>query len=327
MKIRAASSLRTLDCQNALEMCLAQHFLKCHLLGRTTLFKSGNAVVKRAMLANYHCHSRFDDGHGELEEYVLAALDKGFQTIGFSGHAPVPFPCHWTMPPALLPEYIETVRRLQAAYGERIAVLLGLEVDYIPGIFSPASASIEALKLDFTIGSVHFAGRLENGQLWTVDGPAEELEQGIEESFNGDIRAAVGEYYRRIRAMVEHTPPDIIGHFDVIKKNNRAKSFFDESSSWYRALVSETLDAVAASGCVLEVNTGGILRNTSGALYPSEWILRECLVRAIPVMLNSDSHRPEQIDGYFDEALAILRNAGFRKLTHLSVDGRFDIEI
>jgi histidinol-phosphatase (PHP family) len=275
-----------------------------------------------SIAANYHCHSRFDDGHGELEEYVQAALRKGLRTLGFAGHAPVPFACDWTIPSTLLPEYLQTARRLQNIYKDRIELLVGLEVDYIPEIITPKAAQIRALNLDFTVGSVHFIGRLANGELWTADGPPEELEQGMAESFDGDIRRTVEEYYRRMTTMVSTAPPDIIGHFDVIKKNNRGDRYFSEAAAWYCAAVERTLDAVAASPCILEINTGGIVRNTSGALYPSKWILAECLKRKIPVMINSDAHRPDQLDGYYDEAVAVLKGIGFRELTQIGREGR-----
>jgi len=272
--------------------------------------------------ANYHCHSRFDDGHGELEEYVQAAVQKGLRTLGFSAHAPVPFPCAWTLPPTLLPEYLATARVLQNSCAGRLEVLVGLEVDYIPEIISPAAAQIQALNLDFTVGSVHFIGRLAGGELWTADGPAEELEQGVQESFNGGFRKAVEEYYRRIAAMVSSSPPDIVGHFDVIKKNNREGKYFSENAGWYRAAVALALDAVAASPCILEINTGGIVRGTSGTLYPSEWILAEALRREIPVMINTDAHWPDQLDGFYNEAASILREIGFRELTQIGREGR-----
>jgi histidinol-phosphatase (PHP family) len=276
----------------------------------------------KGIVSNYHCHSRFDDGHGELEEYVQAAVQKGLRTLGFSGHAPVPFPCSWTIPSRLLPEYLDTARKLQDAYRDTLELLIGLEVDYIPEMMSPASAQIRALNLDFTVGSVHFVERLANGELWTADGPAEELEQGVAESFGGDMRKAVEEYYRRMAAMVATAPPDIIGHFDVIKKNNRGGRYFSEQEPWYRSAVGRTLDAVAASACILEINTGGIVRGTSGALYPSLWILSECHRRQIPVMINSDAHLPEQLDGYYGEAVSILREIGFRELTQFGREGR-----
>jgi histidinol-phosphatase (PHP family) len=283
--------------------------------------------MREIIRANYHCHSRFDDGHGELEEYVQAALRKHLRTLGFAGHAPVPFRCDWTIPSPLLPEYLNTARRLQTAYRDRIELLVGLEVDYIPEIISPSAARIRTLNLDFTVGSVHFLGRLADGELWTVDGPPEELERGVAESFNGDIRKTVEEYYRLVREMISKAAPDVIGHLDVIKKNNRNARYFSEDASWYRSSVMATLDAVVPSPCILEINTGGVVRGTSGALYPSEWILAECLKREIPLMINSDAHWPEQLDGYYDEAVALLKSMGLRRLTQIGRDGRRQVSL
>ena len=43
------------------------------------------------MRSNYHTHSRYCDGKGELREYVELALANGFSALGFSGHAALPF--------------------------------------------------------------------------------------------------------------------------------------------------------------------------------------------------------------------------------------------
>lgn len=269
--------------------------------------------------ANFHTHTRYCDGKGEPEEYVLAALAKGFRHLGFSSHAPVPFLTDWTMPPENLAPYLAAVRAAQEIYRGRIEILLGLEVDYLPGRLGPASQHIEALGLDYTIGSVHYVTDppRADGFLWTVDGPEEDFRRGLEEDFDGDIRKLVERYYERIGEMVETSPPDIIGHLDAVKKNNRNGDFFSEQAPWYRRAVSEALQRIAASGRIAEINTGGLVRNTSAALYPSEWILAECLKLEIPVMVNSDAHKPEEIDGHFREAYRLLKEIGFKQFRTL----------
>jgi histidinol-phosphatase (PHP family) len=98
-----------------------------------------------------------------------------------------------------------------------------------------------------------------------------------------------------------------------VKKNNRDGRYFSESEPWYRAAVLGALRRIAPTGSIVELNTGGVTRNTSGAFYPSEWILAECLKLGIPVMVNSDAHRPQDLDGHFREAYALLRDLGFRE--------------
>ncbi|GAG66661.1 unnamed protein product, partial [marine sediment metagenome] len=229
------------------------------------------------------------------------------------------FETDWTMKKKDLTEYLEVVRNLKKKYRGKIEIFLGLEVDYIPGIISPVSPEIQEISLDFTIGSVHFLGQLDNGYAWTVDSPLYEFEQGIGASFGGDIKKAVECYYRHMNRMVEEHPPDIIGHFDIIKMNNKYRRFFSEGEKWYRDIVYNSLSVVARSKCVLEINTGGVVRNSSGSLYPSEWILEECLKQNIPITVNSDTHNPSEVDGYFKETFALLKKIGFTsqaQLTH-----------
>jgi histidinol phosphatase-like PHP family hydrolase len=37
----------------------------------------------------------------------------------------------------------------------------------------------------------------------------------------------------------------------------------------------------------------------------------------IPITLSADAHSPEEIDGYYPEAIEILRNIGFKELVCL----------
>ncbi len=278
-------------------------------------------------IGNFHTHTRHCDGNGEPYEFVEAALRKGMPRLGFSGHNVVPFPADWTMPAENLESYLREVREVKARYSGRIEVFLGMEADYLPGVTSSAHPRIRDLGLEFVIGSVHFIEPLDGEYSWTVDGTAEELDAGLRGCFGGDARALVELYYRRIGEMAMSTKPDIIGHFDAVKKNNRSAGYFGEEEAWYRTAVVGALEAVASSGSVLEINTGGVVRNTSGALYPSEWILREALRLGIPVMVNADAHRPEQIDGYFAEAVRLLRDVGFRAQRQLTSRGWVDQEL
>jgi histidinol-phosphatase (PHP family) len=274
-----------------------------------------------AALGNYHTHSRYDDGRGELEEYVLAALEKGMRYLGFSGHAPMALPTDWLMTEPNLLRYLQELRALRAKYADQISLLVGLEVDYLPGLSAPREPRIAALGLDYVLGSVHYLRAPAQGAGWTVDGGAQELDAGIAADFHGDTQAVVIEYYRRMAEMIRLSPPDIVGHFDLVKRNNRGELRFSEGSPWYREAVRGALDALAESSCVLEVNTGGLIRGSTDTVYPSPWILAECRERGIRVVVNADAHRPEHLDGFFAQAFALLREAGFRARMLLSADG------
>ncbi len=89
------------------------------------------------MKANYHTHTtRCHHAVGADEEYVLAALDGGFKTLGFSDHTPWPyrtgFVSNIRMDMASLPGYMASVRDLKKRYADRIEIHMGLEVEYFP---------------------------------------------------------------------------------------------------------------------------------------------------------------------------------------------------
>jgi histidinol-phosphatase (PHP family) len=276
---------------------------------------------------NFHTHTRHCDGHGEPREFAEAAISKGMPRLGFSGHNVVPFPTEWTMPAERQPAYLAGVRETRESYRGRLEIFLGIEADFIPGMISPVHPSIRGLGLDYVIGSVHFVGFRDGDHDYTVDGPRGELEAGLKGGFGGDIRRLVERYYTLLSTMALTATPDIIGHFDIVKKNNRDGSFFSEDAPWYRAAALGALDAVKRSGSVMEINTGGLLRNTSGALYPSEWILREARARGVPVMINADAHTPDHIDGLFGEAAAVLRTCGYTTQRQLTTTGWIDVPL
>jgi histidinol-phosphatase (PHP family) len=78
--------------------------------------------------------------------------------------------------------------------------------------------------------------------------------------------------------------------------------------------VLRALDTLEDSGIILEVNSGAISRGVLDEVYPSPWILAEALKRDIPVMVNSDAHRPEDIDSHYEESCALLREIGYREI-------------
>jgi histidinol-phosphatase (PHP family) len=280
-----------------------------------------------AGFGNFHTHTRHCDGRGEVRDFAEAAIRRGMPRIGFSGHNVVPFPAAWTMPAANLPGYIADVRDAKEMFAGRLEVYLGMEVDYIPGVASPRDPAIRALGLDYVIGSVHFLCPVDGAWDWTVDGSPAELAHGIARCYAGSARRMAEAYYARVAEMLLQAAPDVVGHFDLLKKHNRKGELFSEDEPWYRHAALAALEAVARSGSILEVNTGGVMRNTSGALYPSPWILREALALGVPVVVTADAHRPEHLDGHFAETVALLRDIGFRGQRQLTPRGWIDTQL
>lgn len=111
--------------------------------------------------------------------------------------------------------------------------------------------------------------------------------------------------------MVRERKPDIIGHFDIIKKNNLSGNYFSEDEDWYKQEIHDTLIEVARSGCIVEASTAGMARGCTNDLYPSMWILKECRELNIPIMLNSDAHTPKELNADFKVAVKKLNAVGY----------------
>ena len=84
--------------------------------------------------------------------------------------------------------------------------------------------------------------------------------------------------------------PEIIGHFDLIVKNNEDGLLFDEESPAYRAAALESLHRCHATGGIFELNTGGIFRGYRKTPYPADFLLRELTAIGGRVTVNGDAH-------------------------------------
>ena len=284
------------------------------------------------MLFNLHTHTRFSDGSSEPEAYIEEAVLQGFSTLGFSDHSPVPFENTFAIREEEVLEYGQTIKELQQSeivnrkseirnLKSEINILLGLEIDYIPGITRSFEEFRKLLSLDYTIGSVHLVRNSDPLSLWFIDGPDIAIyDKGLQEVFNGDIRKGVTAYYGQIREMVAGHKPDVVGHLDKIKMYNRGR-YFSEDDAWYVRQVDETLDIIEETGCIVEINTRGLYKKRSDTLFPGPAILKKLLARNIPVTLSSDAHKPHELSLLFDETKDLLSGIGFRDLMNLTPKG------
>jgi histidinol-phosphatase (PHP family) len=270
------------------------------------------------LASNYHTHSRYCDGAGELQSFIEQALRQGLASIGFSSHAPLPFATTWTMPLVRLPQYLAEIERLRIAYAPRLEVYAGLELDFAPGVQHFQQEHILGLSFDYLIGSVHFLGFEPAHQPWTADGPAPLFEQGLREGYDGDIRRMVCEYYARIRAMVLAGHIDVVGHLDRILYNNPRDKYFTQEALWYREAVEETLQTIAARDTLLELNAAGWFAPL-GSPNPAPWIVRRCRELGIRFTYGADAHRPEHVARGLERAAQLLRECGYGETWCLSV--------
>ncbi len=260
---------------------------------------------------NYHTHTKFCDGSDEPETYVLSAINKNMTALGFSGHAPLPIDNLWSMKTSIMNDYFYAINELKVKYKKKIDIYFSLEIDYIPNITTDLSALKKLYYLDYTIGSVHLVYDKKSAELWFIDGPDKNFIEGLDKIFSGDIKKAVECYYMQTQEMILIQQPDIIGHLDKIKMNNKNR-FFSVDEIWYKKLVADTLKVISKTSSIVEVNTRGIYKKRTDYLFPSTDILEQCYTLKIPVTINSDAHTPDELTNYFDETVQILKDIGYK---------------
>ena len=262
------------------------------------------------MLTNLHTHTSFCDGKSTPEEIVLFAIDKGFSSIGFSGHATTPFDLSYCMKDT--EGYISEIKRVRDKYGRKIQIYLGIEEDMY--------STVDRDRFDYIIGSSHYI--FKDGKYYSVDSGTKYIQRCLE-AFNSDVLALADSYYNSFCDYITERKPDIVGHFDLITKFDEALEvpLFLENKE-YLALSEKYIRYAAKTPVIFEVNTGAMARGVRKTPYPYEnllFTLKKCDAK---ITLSSDSHSADTLDYCFKEASAMLRDIGFTHRYVLS-DGKF----
>jgi len=282
--------------------------------------------------SSLHTHTIFCDGKDDIETMCRAAYEKGLASVGFSSHAPIGktgLKSTWHMKDEKLEEYVSEVNAARLRWEGKLAVYLGLEVDYIKGLRSALDRDIKDLNLDYTIGSVHYL-MPDRGEPFTVDGPLEELETGILDGFDGDGESMLSAYLNNIMEMVTLGGFDIVAHLDLVRKNHslqgspafreRQGRWFELKNADYMHKMEEIVRAISSAGLVVEANTGGYNRGYITDTYPPLAILRLLHRYNVPIIISADAHRAVDLDGHYREARQILLDAGYT--SHVLFEGR-----
>ena len=245
-----------------------------------------------------HVHSTFCDGADTPEEMIRAALEKGFDSVGFSGHSSM------ASKPGRVEAYKAEIRRLAAQYREQIPVWCGLEWDLC------SDAALEGY--DYLIGTVHYLRK--EGRVLGFDRNWETVRALVEQEFGGDGLAFAKLYWESLATLPAHGNFDILGHADILCKHGERPDFvFDRADPRYRAMAREALRALAGKIPLFEVNTGAIARGYRTAPYPDPFLLKELRELGFGAVVSSDCHDRRFLDCGYGQAFDLLRAAGFRE--------------
>lgn len=278
---------------------------------------------------SYHGgHSGEFCGHakGKLREVVERAVAAGFTTYGLAEHCPRVrqqdvYVEEAPLTPAdlqrIFSAYIAEASSLAQEFGDRIEILVGFETEALPPDTWPELMHRVRAQhpFDFFVGSVH-----------SVNGVYIDYKPELNEALSAELGgwgALCRAYFEQVAELVSTLKPSVAGHLDLIRRFRGDNVRFD-ASVW--PSIERALEAVKASGALLEVNATPV-RKSFGPVYPAPEILERACAMDVPVTLSDDSHGPELVGGALNACMAAIHAAGYQRVHYLSRGGERDGEV
>ena len=246
------------------------------------------------MIACYHTHTkRCHHAFGEDEEYVLSAIARGVKILGFSCHAPMPYPngyeSYYKMKPDELSEYVKSLLSLGERYKDKIEIKIGLETEYYPELHEKSAELWKKFPIDYLILGQHFVNK-------EYDEEKDPAPRG------SDDKGRVSAYVERVISAMELGIFTILAHPDLINYTGNDMDFYDTKM---RCLIG----AAIKNGVYLEYN---LLGQSDKRAYPVARFWQIAAEMGAKAILGCDAHSPERVaNGYeIAEAKRFLSELG-----------------
>lgn len=259
-------------------------------------------------------------GPGTLREVLQAAGAAGYHTYGVTEHAPrsearflypEELELGWTTKTLAdnFHAYAREAAALAQEFADRLTILCGFEIEVVPAReYAKLMSSLRHMyHFQYMVGSVHYVDEI------LIDGALSEFNRAV--THCGGVEPLAVRYYDAVAAMIEEMRPEVVAHFDLIRKNAPDEASVD--SAKIRAAAERALAAVAAHGAILELNTAGY-RKGLGRPYLAPWMLDRAREMNLPVCFGDDSHGPSDVGAGMNQARQYLLDHGIREITYLA---------
>ena len=195
---------------------------------------------------------------------------------------------------------VEVIEDLRRRFGDKIEILLGVEITYERAYESDIREHLKRHQYDLTIGSVHPG----------IDSP---FKRSRTEVFAGSDANVTAPYFDEVLGAVESGLFDILGHADYVRKYvfpHITTDRFEAAPELYEPF----LQALVKTGTALEINSSG-WRQRTGVCYPlPQAVARYKELGGKYIVTGSDAHEPDWFALNFDRARDLLLETGFDEL-------------
>ncbi|MBQ5926436.1 MAG: histidinol-phosphatase HisJ family protein [Clostridia bacterium] len=253
---------------------------------------------------NLHTHSTYCDGKNSLEDVVLEAIHKGFESIGFSSHSDMPFSSFPSLYNRKVPDYKREITALKEKYQGKIKLFCGVEWDML--------TETDFSQFEYVLGAKHYFDF--DGEKVGFDRDSTRVREIVDTYFGGDGLRYAKRYYEEFSTLANVPNVDIVAHFDLIAKHSQTHSFFDEESKEYQTAAIDCLKTLVQKIPVFEINTGAMARGYRTTPYLAPFIMKALKSSGAKLTISSDCHQKEKLDYAFDDAVAYAKAYGFNEL-------------
>ncbi len=251
------------------------------------------------LTADGHIHTSLcNHARGGMEEYVLAALQRGLHQITFLEHLEVNIHADqrtW-LRDVDFKTYFQTGKKLQEQYRNKITIKLGVEAGFNPAAIKELGLHLARYPWDAIGLSYHFYHY--NDRHYNM---VSRRQENLRPLAKCGINRVVNDYFTGLISGLQQLPCTKICHLDAVLRHYPHICFTPD----HLRLIDELLLLMRAKATALEVNTSGFsIRNSP---YPDIHIVRRAIELGIPLVAGSDAHRPEQVGQFFAQLPAWLK--------------------
>lgn len=248
--------------------------------------------------ASIHTHTQFCDGKSTMAALARKAAAMRLLCLVFTPHSPLPYDNDWSVKESDWPAFFAECARLQTIYGDRLAVLRGVEWDSM----TPSVPE----NLDLVIGAVH--SLIKNGECFSVDYTEDLLRSVIARLYGGEPLELCKEFYAETARAALRPRVDVVAHLDLVTKYNKNGGILNENDPEYLRLARSCIDKIldARPDLFFEINTGVIVRAGKEYPYPAPPLLHYLVDQGARLVISCDCHRASQLCAGYDRARELL---------------------
>ena len=251
------------------------------------------------LFANYHTHTpRYNHARGEEREYIEAAIQAGYQLLGFSDHSPYVFEnghdSGFRMKLEETENYVSTLQALRREYEKDITLLIGFEAEYYPRLFAKTLAFLHPFDYDFLLLGQHFTVNETDGVSVNLPMTDGDLHQFVDQTCQA-MHTGAFTYFNH---------PDMPLHTG--------------SPAAYEREMTRLCQTALETDTPLELNLLGIRGKRN---YPHEPFWEIVQQIGNPVIIGVDAHDPRNLDHReaLDEALKLVEKYRLRLIDRVPI--------